>query len=62
MGPHRRPGEGPRRTPSTTCVIIAPGGVTHRALTAMRRLLLEQEIICTLLVPPASTPSTWPPW
>ncbi|WP_285578821.1 transketolase C-terminal domain-containing protein [Herbidospora sp. NBRC 101105] len=33
------------------CVIIAPGGVTHRALAAMRRLLLEQEIVCTLLVP-----------
>lgn len=33
------------------CVIIAPGGVTHRALAAMRTLLLEQEITCLLLVP-----------
>jgi pyruvate dehydrogenase E1 component beta subunit len=33
------------------CVIIAPGGVAHRALDAMRALLLEQEISCLLLVP-----------
>ncbi|NUR86392.1 MAG: alpha-ketoacid dehydrogenase subunit beta [Nonomuraea sp.] len=33
------------------CVIIAPGGVAHRALAAMRALLLEEEISCRLLVP-----------
>jgi pyruvate dehydrogenase E1 component beta subunit len=33
------------------CVIIAPGGLAHRALAAMRTLLLEREITCLLLVP-----------
>ncbi|MFF4987715.1 alpha-ketoacid dehydrogenase subunit beta [Streptosporangium saharense] len=33
------------------CVIIAPGGMAHRALAAMRTLLLEDEISCRLLVP-----------
>lgn len=33
------------------CVVIAAGGVAHRALDAMRSLLLEEEIVCTLLVP-----------
>lgn len=33
------------------CVIIAPGGVAHRALQAMRALMLEEEISCRLLVP-----------
>lgn len=33
------------------CVIIAPGGVAHRALAAMRHLLLESETICRLIVP-----------
>lgn len=33
------------------CVIIAPGGLVHRALNAMRDLLLEHEISCVLLVP-----------
>ncbi|WP_181019611.1 alpha-ketoacid dehydrogenase subunit beta [Nonomuraea typhae] len=33
------------------CVIVAPGGMAHRALAAMRSLLLEEEIVCTLLVP-----------
>ena len=33
------------------CVIIAPGGMAHRALAAMRSLLVEQEIACRLLVP-----------
>jgi pyruvate/2-oxoglutarate/acetoin dehydrogenase E1 component len=33
------------------CVIIAPGGMAHRALAAMRSLLVEQEISCRLLVP-----------
>ncbi len=31
--------------------LIAPGGMVHRALAAMRSLLLEQEISCLLLVP-----------
>ncbi|WP_214322212.1 alpha-ketoacid dehydrogenase subunit beta [Nonomuraea sediminis] len=33
------------------CVLIAPGGVAHRAIEAMRALLLEEEISCRLLVP-----------
>jgi pyruvate/2-oxoglutarate/acetoin dehydrogenase E1 component len=33
------------------CVVIAPGGVAHRAMAAMRSLMLEQEINCQLLVP-----------
>ena len=33
------------------CVVIAAGGVAERTLEAMRSLLLEQEIVCTLLVP-----------
>jgi pyruvate/2-oxoglutarate/acetoin dehydrogenase E1 component len=33
------------------CVLIAPGGLAHRALAAMRSLLVEQEITCKLLVP-----------
>uniref|UniRef100_UPI000B30C1E2 alpha-ketoacid dehydrogenase subunit beta n=1 Tax=Peterkaempfera griseoplana TaxID=66896 RepID=UPI000B30C1E2 len=33
------------------CVVIAGGGTAHRALEAMRSLLLEEEIVCTLLVP-----------
>ena len=33
------------------CVIITPGGLAHRALAAMRTLLLEHEISCLLLVP-----------
>ncbi|RVX38113.1 pyruvate dehydrogenase E1 component beta subunit [Nonomuraea polychroma] len=33
------------------CVIVAPGGVAHRVLAAMRSLLLEEEIVATLLVP-----------
>ncbi|SDG16000.1 pyruvate dehydrogenase E1 component beta subunit [Sinosporangium album] len=36
---------------SADCVIIAPGGLAHRALAAMRTLLLEREITCLLLVP-----------
>jgi pyruvate dehydrogenase E1 component beta subunit len=32
-------------------VVIAPGGLTSRVLTAARRLFLEQEIICQILVP-----------
>jgi pyruvate dehydrogenase E1 component beta subunit len=36
---------------SPDCVIIAPGGVAHRVLAAMRSLLVEEEIACTLLVP-----------
>ncbi|AEW98442.1 alpha-ketoacid dehydrogenase subunit beta [Streptantibioticus cattleyicolor] len=33
------------------CVLIAPGGVTDRALQAARRLLLEHEISVQILVP-----------
>ena len=33
------------------CVIVATGGTAHRALDAMRSLLVEEEIECTLLVP-----------
>ncbi|GAA3124923.1 transketolase C-terminal domain-containing protein [Planomonospora alba] len=33
------------------CVIVAPGGTAHRAMEAMRSLLLEEEIACRLLVP-----------
>ncbi|KAA9373306.1 alpha-ketoacid dehydrogenase subunit beta [Microbispora cellulosiformans] len=33
------------------CALIAPGGVAHRALDAMRTLLLEHDIACTLVVP-----------
>lgn len=40
------------------CVIVAPGGLVPRALEAMRTLLLEQEISCTLLVPSRLYPFT----
>jgi pyruvate dehydrogenase E1 component beta subunit len=33
------------------CVIVAGGGVAHRVMDAMRSLLVEEEIVCTLLVP-----------
>ena len=33
------------------CVLVAPGGVTARAVEAMRSLLLTDEIVCQLLVP-----------
>lgn len=33
------------------CVLIAPGGMVHRAVDAMRTLLLEDEVVCELLVP-----------
>ncbi|SEK31402.1 alpha-ketoacid dehydrogenase subunit beta [Streptacidiphilus jiangxiensis] len=33
------------------CVVVAGGGVSHRVMAAMRSLLLEEEIVCTLLVP-----------
>ncbi|MGW1408871.1 alpha-ketoacid dehydrogenase subunit beta [Streptomyces sp. NPDC002403] len=33
------------------CVVIAPGGVMHRALSAARSLLLDEEITCMILVP-----------
>ncbi|WP_174887075.1 alpha-ketoacid dehydrogenase subunit beta [Streptomyces abyssomicinicus] len=38
-------------TDEPDCVIVAGGGVAHRVLRAMRDLLLEEEIVCTLLVP-----------
>jgi pyruvate dehydrogenase E1 component beta subunit len=33
------------------CVLITPGGMAHRALAAMRSLLLEDDISCLLVVP-----------
>jgi pyruvate dehydrogenase E1 component beta subunit len=33
------------------CVIIAPGGLAQRALTAARELLIHSEITCRILVP-----------
>ena len=33
------------------CVLIAPGGVVHRAMDAARSLLLEEELSCVVLVP-----------
>jgi pyruvate dehydrogenase E1 component beta subunit len=33
------------------CVLIAPGGMAERALSAMRSLLIDEEISCALLVP-----------
>jgi pyruvate dehydrogenase E1 component beta subunit len=38
-------------TDAPECVIVAGGGVAHRVLEAMRSLLIEEEIIATLLVP-----------
>lgn len=32
------------------CVLICPGGVSHRALSAARELLLQDEIACQILV------------
>ncbi|NUS11565.1 MAG: alpha-ketoacid dehydrogenase subunit beta [Streptomyces sp.] len=39
------PGERP------DCVVVAGGGVAHRVLEAMRTLLVEADVVCTLLVP-----------
>ena len=36
---------------ASDCVLITPGGVAERALTAMRELLLRHEISCELYVP-----------
>jgi pyruvate/2-oxoglutarate/acetoin dehydrogenase E1 component len=33
------------------CVLIAPGGMAHRAMRAMRTLMIEDEVSCLLLVP-----------
>ncbi|MEV4179196.1 alpha-ketoacid dehydrogenase subunit beta [Nonomuraea sp. NPDC049709] len=33
------------------CTLIVPGGMAHRALEAMRELLLEHDVLCELLVP-----------
>ena len=41
---------------SFDCVMLVPGGLVHRALGAMRTLLLEEEITCLLLVPPRLYP------
>jgi pyruvate dehydrogenase E1 component beta subunit len=36
---------------AASCVLIAPGGVAHRAMAAIRSVLVEDEISCVLLVP-----------
>lgn len=33
------------------CVLIAPGGVAHRALQAARSLLCDEDLVCLVLVP-----------
>lgn len=38
------------------CVLIAPGGMVHRARDAMRTLLLEDEVVCELVVPSRTYP------
>jgi pyruvate/2-oxoglutarate/acetoin dehydrogenase E1 component len=38
------------------CVLIAPGGVAHRAVAAARSLLLVEEISCLVLVPASLYP------
>nr|WP_062331076.1 transketolase C-terminal domain-containing protein [Herbidospora sakaeratensis] len=40
-----------RAEEDTEHVLLAPGGLTDRAVAALRDLLLEDEIACTLLVP-----------
>ncbi|MDF5754045.1 transketolase C-terminal domain-containing protein [Spongiactinospora sp. TRM90649] len=42
------------------CVIVATGGTAHRALAAMRALLLQDEITATLLVPSRLYPFDFP--
>lgn len=32
-------------------IVLAPGGLTERVVTALRTLLIEEEIVCELLVP-----------
>lgn len=36
---------------ASDCALIVPGGMAHRAMKAMRTLLIEDEISCLLLVP-----------
>lgn len=36
---------------SYDCVLVAPGGLAHRVMAAMRALLLDEEVSCMLLVP-----------
>ncbi|GGK63060.1 pyruvate dehydrogenase [Planomonospora parontospora subsp. parontospora] len=33
------------------CTLVVPGGLAHRALAAARELLLEEDLLCELLVP-----------
>ncbi|MEU7476419.1 transketolase C-terminal domain-containing protein [Lentzea sp. NPDC042327] len=42
-------------------IILAPGGLTERAVAAMRTLLLEEEVTCELLVPSRLHPFTVEP-
>jgi pyruvate/2-oxoglutarate/acetoin dehydrogenase E1 component len=37
--------------PAADCAIIAPGGLAHRTLRAMRSVLVDEELACQLLVP-----------
>lgn len=37
--------------PSTDLILIAPGGLAHRAIAAARALLLEHEILAQILIP-----------
>jgi pyruvate/2-oxoglutarate/acetoin dehydrogenase E1 component len=43
------------------CVLIAPGGMVRRALTAMRRAMLEHEIVSSLLTPSQLFPLDFSP-
>lgn len=45
-----------RDEPAYDCLLIAGGGIVHRAIDAMRELLVEDEIVCRLLVPSALYP------
>lgn len=36
---------------TSDCVLIVPGGLTERALAAARALVVEEEIVCQILVP-----------
>ncbi|MFF3941688.1 alpha-ketoacid dehydrogenase subunit beta [Streptomyces phaeofaciens] len=41
----------PLDCPDPDWILVAPGGLTERVLGAMRSLLLEEELVCELLVP-----------
>nr|ASA49557.1 transketolase [Actinoallomurus sp.] len=56
-GPARVFAEG---VPDNDCLIIAPGGLTTRVLEAARELLLQDEVVCQILVPSRLWPLTGP--